>query len=69
MTPDNIVNLMLSLCENWNAVCFFAKEVLIQQRIMERVRTAEMDSSTCLIFTFSDVILDCGSGEDDIMEV
>ena len=29
-------------CENWNAVCFIAKEVLIQQRIMERARTAEM---------------------------
>lgn len=46
VTPDNVVNLMLTSRENWNAVCLFAKEVLVQQRIIERARTAEMDSST-----------------------
>ena len=28
--PDNVVNVMLSSCENLNAICFFAKEALIQ---------------------------------------
>ena len=46
VTLDNEVNLMLTSCENWSAVCLFAKEVLVQQRITERARTAEMDSST-----------------------
>ena len=53
-----MVKLMLSSCENWNAVCFFAKEVLIYQRIIESARTTEIISN----FTSPDVIPDCDSG-------
>ena len=35
-TPDSVVNLMLTTCENWNAVCLFAKEVLVHQMIINR---------------------------------
>ena len=48
VTPDNIVNLMLSSCDNWNPVYVFARRVLMQQRLAERERSA--------------VIPDCGSG-------
>ena len=41
---------------------FFAKKVLMQQRIMERARTAEMNGSSRGIFTSPDVILYCGPG-------
>ena len=62
MTPDNVVNPMLSSCGNWYSVCIFAKEVLTQHRIMERARTAEIVSRTCWIFTAVEVILGCGPG-------
>ena len=33
VTPDNIVNLMLIACDNWNAVSVFAMRLLTQQRL------------------------------------
>ena len=47
VTPDDIVNLMLISCDNWNAVCVYAKRVLKRLRLAERTRSAELESSTC----------------------
>ena len=40
ITPDNIVNLMLTTCDNWNVVYVFARGVLRQQRLAERASVA-----------------------------
>ena len=42
-TPDNIVNLMLISCDNWNAICAFVRSVLMQQRLTDRERSAKLE--------------------------
>ena len=61
-TPDNIVNLMLSSCDNWNPVCVFARRVLMQQRLTERARSAKFERQHLLNLHFCEVILACGPG-------
>ena len=51
VTPDNVVNRMLTSYGNWNAVCVFARKVLMQFRLAERARSAELEGSTHLICT------------------
>ena len=46
VAPDNIVNLTLTSCDNWNAICVFTKRVLVQQRLDERARSADVEGST-----------------------
>ena len=46
VTSDNIVHLMLTSCDNFNAVCVFAKKVLMQERLAKRERSAELEGST-----------------------
>ena len=46
VTPDNIVHLILSSCDNWNAVRAFARRVLMQQTLAEIAKLAELDGSS-----------------------
>ena len=59
ITPNNIVNLMLTSFNNWNLVCVFAKRVLAPQRLADRERSAELEDSTRWIST-PEVVLNCG---------
>ena len=69
MPSDKAVNLMLTSCENLNALRFVAKEVLVRQRITEKSRKEEINSnnSNRRIFISIDVILDCDNGGADII--
>ena len=55
ITPDDIVHLMLTSIDNWNAVCIFERRVLIQQRLAEREMSAKLNLQP-------EVILDCDAG-------
>ena len=46
VTPDNIVNLILSSYDTWNAVRVFARRVLMKQRLAERAGLAELEGGT-----------------------
>ena len=62
VTPDNVVNLMLTSCKNYYTVFIRDRSPNTLEDNRESPRTAEMDSSTRWIFTYPDVGLHLVTG-------